>query len=159
MTSPRTAFTRLLRSARRQHGVAAIEFALVFSGLFLLLYGIATFGAALYTQQAVARAAGDGARASALFPGVQPNDPRVQKVIYDSLASSLIAPIGTGDTHAARLTWLRQVVAQPQVGVADPTQITVRVVYPYRSNPVLLALPLTNAFMPRDLVGSATAAR
>ena len=51
--------------ASLQRGVAAIEFALVFSVLFLAMYGIATFGAVFYIQQVVSRAAEDGARAIA----------------------------------------------------------------------------------------------
>ncbi|RYG05714.1 MAG: pilus assembly protein, partial [Burkholderiales bacterium] len=43
--------------------MAAVEFAAVFLVLFSVLYGITTFGAVLYTQQVVSRAAEEGARA------------------------------------------------------------------------------------------------
>ena len=65
------------RMKSRERGVAAIEFALVFVLLFSVLYALATFGAVFYTQQAVTRAAEEGARAgfdgSATQPAIAAN--------------------------------------------------------------------------------------
>ncbi len=85
-----------LGAKRSQRGIAAIEFALVFSMLLLFLYGIVTFGSVLYTQQAVSRSAEDGARALTSFNG--PLTPSaisdVTGVVYDSLSTSLVGPCG-----------------------------------------------------------------
>lgn len=163
---PRTALpSKPALHARRplQRGVAAIEFAFVSLMLLILLYGIATFGAALYTQQAIARAAEDGVRAATLFTGVAANDARVRGVIYDSLASSIIAPAGTANTDAARRLWLQQTLAVsnnlPLVDISAPGRITVSVVYPYSANPILPAIPLTQGWIPTRLTGRATADR
>lgn len=137
-----------------QRGVAAIEFSLVVLTFLILFYGVVTFGAALYTKQVVARAAGDGARAAALVPSLAANDPRVQRVIYASLASSLIAPAGTA---AQRLQWLQSNVSLTVTSVGSPLQARVEVSYPYRANPILPAIPLTNSWMPTNLRSSATA--
>ena len=64
MTTHTTHQNRFRNGFRKQQlGIAAVEFALVFTLLFLALYGLITFGAVLYTQQVVARSAEDGARA------------------------------------------------------------------------------------------------
>lgn len=143
----------------RQRGVAAIEFALVTLLFVTLFYGVVTFGAALYTQQAVSRAASDGARASASFVSVTTDDPRVQQVIYQSLATSLIAPQANAATTAQRLQWITATVALPKVDVSSPGQVSVSVAYPYQANPMLPPIPLTSGWMPTQLVGSATAAK
>lgn len=49
---------------RRQSGVYAIEFALVFPVFFLLFYGVLTFGLIFTAQQSLTLAAEDGARAT-----------------------------------------------------------------------------------------------
>jgi Flp pilus assembly protein TadG len=46
----------------RDSGAAAVEFALVSSLLFLLLFGMITFGIGLFQQQSVVQAAREGAR-------------------------------------------------------------------------------------------------
>ncbi|RYX89645.1 MAG: pilus assembly protein [Comamonadaceae bacterium] len=144
---------------RRIRGVAALEFAFVSIAFIFLLYGIATFGAALYTRQVVSRAAEDGVRAALMYNNVTANDSRVQNVVYQSLASSLIAPMNVSTNAATRLAWLRATVASPEVNISAPGQVVVRVVYPYRANPVLPAIPLSQAWMPNLLTGRATAAR
>lgn len=148
------------RNARRLHGsrgVAAIEFSFVAFVFCFILYGVATFGAAFYTRQVISRAAEDGVRAALLVNNLQANDIRVRSVIYQSLASSLIAPLDRSDTHADRLAWLREVVAEPEVSLATPGQVIVRVVYPYRANPILPPIPLSQPWMPDLLTGRAVA--
>lgn len=152
---------RLKRSTPRfQRGVAAIEFALVFSVLFLGIYGLVTFSGVLYVQQAVSRAAEDGARAAQLAHGniattdLQAN---VRTAIYRSLALSLITPAAAGGTVSSRETWLRAKMVDPVVDLL-PGEVKVRVSYPYRANP-LVPLSLTPSWMPDQLVGKATATR
>jgi len=131
-----------------QRGVAAIEFALVFSLLLAFIYGIATFGSVLYTQQAVSRAAEDGARAMTAFNGpvTQATVTAVQNVVYDSLASSLVGPVGA-NTVVQRKTWL-----QSNLNVTVNTNGWVRVIYPYNNNRIL---NLSEAWVPTVIVGTA----
>ncbi len=151
---------------RHQRGLAAIEFALVFSVFFALLYGFATFGAVFYTQQAVSRAAGDGARAAVLLPPVAGFDQAaVRNVVLRSLAASLIVPAANNATQATRQAWLNDpsnvtVAVSPGClnvgGVAGCVSVSVR--YTYARNRLLPSLPLIDAstWMPSTLVGQAT---
>jgi Flp pilus assembly protein TadG len=134
-----------------QRGVAAVELALVLTTLLLLLYGVVSFGAVLYTQQVVSRAAEDGARAIA---GV--NDPTqaanivlIKNVVYASMASSLIAPVDAGSTTTQRQAWFK---SNPKVIVNVGTTGLITVSYPYGDNPIV-ALP--DAWVPRNIFGSA----
>lgn len=149
-------------SFSRQRGVAAIEFALVFSVLFLAIYGLITFGGVLYVQQVVARAAEDGARAAQLAqPNTTPEDLQasVLSAIYRSLALSSIAPASAGATNSSKEIWIRakMLEAPPEV-VISLGKVAVRVTYPYKANPLLPPLPLTGSWMPERLFGKATAA-
>lgn len=149
-----------------QRGVAAIEFALVFVVFFALLYAFATFGAVFYTQQAVSRAAGDGARAAVLLPPVVSfNQSAVQNVVLHSLAGSLIVPLANATTQSSRKAWLSDsqhttVTVTPGClnagGIAGC--VTVSVQYQYARNRLLPSLPLldTSTWMPNTLVGQAT---
>lgn len=152
-----------------QRGIAAIEFAGVCLLLFLLLYGLATFAAVLYTQQAVSRAAEDGARVVSMLPAAPvANDPLVRQVVYDSLAGSLITPSPQGSSTAARRAWLVAQIAPPTVSAVSAAALpggvtawTVGVSYPYAANRLLPSLPLIDAsrWMPATLVAHATAVR
>lgn len=152
---------RISGSGRRgMRGVAAIEFAFVALVFCFMLYGVATFGAAYYTQQVISRAAEDGVRASLLFNNVVANDPRVQNVVYQSLSTSLIAPLDASGTQEARLQWLRGAVDPPLVNIATPGRVTVQVQYPYQRNPVIPPIPLSQGIVIPDLLtGRATAAK
>ncbi|MNL29411.1 TadE-like protein [compost metagenome] len=138
------------RSKRKsQRGIAAVEFALVLSTLLLVLYGIVSFGAVLYAQQAISRAAEDGARA---FAGV--NDPThaanielVRNIVYASLATSLVTPTNADSTTAQRKNWLKENVA-----VVVETSGLVSVSYPYKEHPII-ALP--DVIAPSKISGSA----
>lgn len=134
-----------------QRGIAAIEFAFVLSTLLLVLYGLVSFGAVLYAQQAISRAAEDGARALA---GV--NDPTetanialIKNIVYASLATSLVTPADVGTTTAQRKTWLQN---NPNVSVTVGISGLVTVSYPYRENPII-ALP--DVLAPSKISGSA----
>ncbi|MGJ7579287.1 TadE/TadG family type IV pilus assembly protein [Variovorax sp. RHLX14] len=150
---------------RAQRGIAAVEFALVFSLLLLMLYGIATFGAALYIQQAVSRAAEDGARAAPLLPSLMLKNSQAAAVeqikgaVRDSLAGSLIVPAASNVSQAARRNWIAsQVTVTVTVATASPL-VTVTVSYPYSLNRVLPSVPLFDAsrWMPNTLTSRATA--
>ncbi|WP_341887107.1 TadE/TadG family type IV pilus assembly protein [Variovorax sp. YR752] len=141
-----------LRSRRElQRGIAAIEFALVLSTLLLVLYGIVSFGAVLYAQQAISRAAEDGARA---FAGV--NDPTetanialIKNIVYASLATSLVTPANVANTTEQRKIWLQ---GNPNVFVTVTSSGLVTVSYPYKEHPII-ALP--DVVAPSKIFGSA----
>jgi len=150
-------------ASRQQRGVAAIEFALVFSVLFLGIYGLVTFCGVLYVQQVVSRAAEDGARAAQTFRSDTPAadlQANVRTAIYRSLALSMITPAAAGNAPSAKETWLRAKMADipPEVTVS-PGTVAVKVTYPYRANPLLPPVPLTASWMPERLLGKATTAR
>ena len=149
--------------ARRQRGVAAIEFALVFGVLFLGIYGLVTFCGVLYVQQVISRAAEDGARAAQSFRSDTPAvdlETNARTAVYRSLALSLITPASEGATPSSKEEWLREKMAgiPPEVTVSSG-EIAVKVTYPYRANPLLPPIPLTGSWMPERLLGKATAAR
>ncbi|MFS2048772.1 TadE/TadG family type IV pilus assembly protein [Variovorax sp. Varisp41] len=148
---------------RKQRGLAAIEFALVFTVLFILLYGLTTLGAVLYTQQAVSRAAEEGARAvMMLTPQPTSGDTRVKDAVYDALAGSLIVPPSVGSSLSARRSWIVGKVTvnvdrgSPSGGIA---QVAVSVSYPYNdSSRILPAIPLVDsAWVPQQLRSRTTA--
>lgn len=151
---------------RAQRGIAAIEFAFVLLGLLLALYGIATFGIVLYTQQAMARAAADGARAVQMFPQLRTATgadlatarSNIETVVWDSLTGSIIVPLAHSDTPAKRRAWLAQ---HMDIDVAVPsTTLTVTVSFPYSAGRLLPWVPLfdTSRWMPATLTTRATAA-
>lgn len=149
--------------ARRQRGVAAIEFALVFGVLFLGIYGLVTFCGVLYVQQVISRAAEDGARAAQSFRSDTPAadlQANVRTAVYRSLALSMITPASEGAAPSSKEEWLREKMAgtPPEVTLSSG-EIAVKVTYPYRANPLLPPVPLTGSWMPEHLLGKATAAR
>ena len=155
---------RLKQNVRRQQrGVAAIEFALVFGVLFLGIYGLITFSGVLYVQHVVSRAAEDGARAAQFFRSDTPAadlQANVRTAVYRSLALSMITPASEGSTPTSKEAWIRaRMAANPPEVNLTPGEIVVKVTYPYRANPLLPPLPLTQSWMPDLLTGKATAAR
>lgn len=164
---------RLAHSGRcgpyRQRGVAAIEFAFTFTFLFLVIYGIATFGSVLYVQQAVSRAAEDGARALSQPSMMGLSDEsirtqRVQSIIHESLAGSLVVPEASNADMASRLGWIKthvnvSVLLTGAGGSSPATGAVVTVAYPYSANRLLPSLPLldTSRWMPDTLTGKTTA--
>lgn len=91
-----------LEMSRFQHGVAAVEFALIAVFMISLLLGLFVFWRYFQAHQSLTRAAGDGARAahSLIASGINPCDPsqdlknkaliknRIQKTIGSSLKQS-----------------------------------------------------------------------
>jgi len=154
----------------RQRGLAAIEFALTFTILLLVFYGIATFGAVLYTQQVISRAAEEGVRAVTAYrptgTGASTNalfESTVRTAIVDSLEQSLVVPL---TASANRRNWITQrvtiaITGNGATGIGSSTQIAVTVTYPYNGDSRLLpSLPLldTSRWMPEQLRGRASAA-
>lgn len=157
---------RRMHASEKQRGVAATEFALIFVVLFSVLYALATFGAVLYTQQAVTRAAEEGARAVGLLtPAPTAQDTRVKDAVYDALANSLVVPVASNADVTSRRNWiLSQVTVDvtPSAPSAPGAYIryVVTVTYPYSANrllPSMLVLD-TSRWMPDQLRSRASAA-
>ena len=72
-----------MRSHKSQRGAAALEFALVFPVLLLLLVGIVDFGMLMSTQSVVANAAREGARTAALSNNSMAAQSAVNRAIAD----------------------------------------------------------------------------
>ena len=73
--------TRLHRpwSWRREDGAAAVEFAIVASLFFMLVFGIIDFGFGFYTWNGATHAAREGARKAAVTPDVGEIEARVRE--------------------------------------------------------------------------------
>lgn len=164
----------LIRTDRSQRGNAAVEFALVLPIFVLLIYGLVAFGSIFYTQMALSRAAADGARVLGSVQGLsasgtvpQPVKDGVKLEVINSLAQSIITPLGLGGFEA-RETWLQDNVL-PQVtvdegacggnGVASGA-LRVRVAFPFAQVRILppILLPMVgsmDAWMPQTLTACA----
>lgn len=139
-----------------QRGVAAIEFALVFMLLFLAMYGLVTFGAIFYAQQAISRAAEDGARAAALL--AQPLEPAdVKQVVLDSLTRSLVIPASERNDPTKLANWFALNVTVTVTPSAADKRCVVRVTYDYEKNSILPSVQVLDT-IPTQLESSATAA-
>jgi Flp pilus assembly protein TadG len=148
---------RIAIAGKRQRGIAAIEFALVFMLLFIALYGVVTFGAIFYTQQAISRAAEDGARAAMLMPQ-PPVQSGVCQAVSESLARTLTVPASTCTSSApGRLISILLTTCPSSPG--DATCAVVTVTYRYKDSPVLPLVSLFDtSWVPDELRSSSTVA-
>ncbi len=164
------------RAARLQRGGAATEFALVLPIFVLIVYGLTSFGSVFYTQMTLSRAAADGARALGSVQGIsasgtvpEPVKDGIKLEVINSLAQSIITPLGLGGFEA-RETWLQEnVLSQVTVdegscggGGAAAGALRVRVAFPYAQVRILppIRLPMVGSmdgWMPQTLTGCAIA--
>ena len=167
MTPART----VAASAKKQQGLAALEFAFVLPVLLLAFYGLVIFGLALYTQLAVSRAAEDAARSlSQLTSARQFADiplatvELVKDQAIDSLAQSTIAATASNDSYSARYAWMQSNVRGTLSvdgmgcdGSAGPTAsvVRVRIQFPYGLS-LQSGLASIASWVPTTLTGCAT---
>lgn len=155
-------------------GAAAVEFGLVFPLLFLMLYGLLTFGAVFYTQLAVSRAVHDGARAVPLLPTTANATTRellIENEIIESLATSAVAPAASNQTLTLRRAWLTSnirsrvtVVPAACVGSTSGSCATITLNFPYGPADGTRLLPaisipglgVTETWIPDTLFSAAT---
>lgn len=140
---------------QRSRGAAAVEFALVFPVVFLLLYGLISFGAILYTQLAVSQAVSDGARAAVLLPAPAPAQSRdyeqVKTEIIESLANAAVVPSASASSLALRRAWLESHV-RSRIAVQEAACVTtgggqcvtITLSFPYGSTDGTRLLPAVN---------------
>ncbi|MEH3085899.1 MAG: pilus assembly protein [Xylophilus ampelinus] len=151
---------------RRQRGIAAVEFALIFPVFFVMLYAIVTYGVILATQQAITLAAAEAGRAALRYPAGATSS-------ADSIALRRASACGAAQ---AQLAWLAgglgagcaasasaagvsvQASACPYGTGAGVSCLTVTVRYDYAGNPLLprllgaLSLPTPDQLVGRAVV-------
>lgn len=158
---------------KRQSGAAAVEFALTFPVMLLMLYGLITFGAVFYTQLTVSRAVADGARAlpQLITLTAAERENGVKDQIIESLANSPVAPANSNATLALRRAWMQanvrsRVAVQEMActGGSGGICAVITLSFPYGSADGTRLLPtidipgigLTESWMPDALVSAAT---
>ncbi|MNL16827.1 hypothetical protein D3C87_1378830 [compost metagenome] len=128
--------------------------------IFLVVYALVTFGAALLVQQVVSRAAEDGARAATLLP--QPPDPvSVKQVVVESMARSFIVPASANGDMTSRKNWItNHTTIVPCPAPTGAASCVVTITYPYTGDARILPwIPLVDASnWIQQLRSSATAA-
>lgn len=148
---------QLLRFHRgsQQRGVAALEWALVFPVLFLMMYGMLSYGMILAAQHSLAQSAAEGARAALRFDSA--NDAAATR----TTAACAMAKQG--------VRWLEQISGygiacktqmEPMVSCQLPPSLanvvhcmSVSLSYDYAAKPILPRLPLLPT--PQRLTGMA----
>jgi Flp pilus assembly protein TadG len=137
-----------------QRGIAALEFAIVFPVLFVLLYGIITYALILVAQQSLTLAAAEGARAALRYTTADRGKIGCDtaKAITDWLGKE-----ANGEYKVQCIAPAPQDCAYP-AAVATAQCITIQLTYPYRGSPLvpLLLGPLMSVAVPETLRSSAT---
>lgn len=145
---------------RKQKGVATIEFALVFSLLFFVFWGIVSYTFPLIVLQSMNRAVAEGARVAAEESPLQSN--------FIEIASNAAANEMTQQLAWLPAGWRTPITqsvsfnASPECSLARPNcLLVVEVRYPnYRSNPIVPTISLPGLGpvprVPNDLVARAS---
>ena len=129
---------------KNQRGATAVEFAIVFPLLILLLFGIIEFSVILYDKAMITNASREGARAGIVSQLVRVSDTQIQGVVDNYCRLYLIsfrsgaAPVTTvtriGSTFGSELsvtvTYTYSFLALPQfvTGLVGPMNLTARTV-------------------------------
>jgi len=104
-----------------QHGVAAVEFALVLPILLVVVFGIVEFGVAFYDKAVITNASREGARAGVVLKSPKATSADIQNVVLNYTSSHLLT-FGTQRTPTVTTTGQ---------GGTFGTPLTVTVSYPY----------------------------
>ena len=148
------------RALRDESGAAIVEFAIGAVLLMGLLFGIVTFGLIFMVKNNVTRAAEAGARAA--LAGTTPNGSggqrdkayqAVQRVI-DGLPSSAKAHVVLPADTTVPADGIPDFPITACPGDASTSCITVTVVYPYASHPLVPALPLLGSALPNTITST-----
>ena len=129
---------------KRQRGATAVEFAIVFPLLILLLFGIIEFSVILYDKAMITNASREGARAGIVSQLVRVSDTQIQGVVdnycrlylisFRSGAAPVTTVTRTGSTFGSDLsvtvTYTYSFLALPQfvTGLVGPMNLTARTV-------------------------------
>lgn len=146
---------RLLRqkraAARRQHGVAALEFVLVFPVFFIIFYSIVTYGLIMVAQQSISLAASEGARAAMRYT----NNEAIRTLNAQSAAIGINSAAAW---LAGRLVFTGTLLSACPYNANGGRCYRVTVTYPnYQQNPLLPLVPgsFMGVLVPSQLSSSA----
>lgn len=164
---------------RPQRGAAAVEYALVFPVLFLLFYGILSYGLIFLLRLSLQHSAEEGARAALRYQWTAQTQPQsAEQRLATQLANRMAAAEQTAHHYAGWIdSWTPptvQVQACPSNGSGGSDcstftgavsacgitldagcQIVVTVIYPYASHPLIPVLIGVGLMVPDRLVGQA----
>ncbi|HEV3104710.1 MAG TPA: TadE/TadG family type IV pilus assembly protein [Trinickia sp.] len=139
-----------VRFSYRARGSAAVEFALVFPMLFMVLYGIVTYSVIFVAEQNLTLAAEEGARAALNYQSAT------------SVAAALAARSQQACTVASQLAGSfssnTSCSTQSQACSYDASMdcVQVTLTYNYASHPLVPTLPLLSLALPQSLTSVAT---
>jgi Flp pilus assembly protein TadG len=108
--------------AKRRRGAMAIETALLFPLLVLLLFGMCEFGLYMYNQQVITNASREGARFGIVQRTPRYSDSEIENVVGQYCTDRLFTYGGGGSTPSINIT---------RVGDTFGDDLTVRVTYQY----------------------------
>jgi Flp pilus assembly protein TadG len=150
-TTPRRMAATVLRCARADDGVSAIEFAIVFPLFFLIFYAIVTYSLIFVAQQTLTLSAEEGARAAL----------RYQKAATTVAQALDLRTAATCTTAAGLKNWLGSTSTCTATHAAcsyDATMqcVAVSVTYNYAAHPLVPSLPLLSLALPTQLSAQAT---
>lgn len=133
----------------RERGAALVEMAFVSLLLFMLIFGIISYAYMMSFRQALTQAAAEGARAGAVAP-----DAETVTLAAEAADRALIDYDDDGDGTVCNddhgITCTVTVLTPCPSGTA-PRCVEVAVSQPYRSQPLLPALPLLGLTLPSNL--------
>jgi Flp pilus assembly protein TadG len=111
----------------RERGTSAVEFAIVFPLLVLLLFGIVEFSLILYDKAMLTNASREGARAGIVSQLVRKTDAEIKSVV-DNYSKNYLLTFGSANTPVVTVT---------RTGLQFGDELSVKVTYTYG----FLALP------------------
>ena len=127
-----------------QRGATAIEFAIVFPLLVLLLFGIIEFSVILYDKAMITNASREGARAGIVSQLVRVSDAQIQGIVDNycrlylisfksgTTPATIVGRTGStfGDELTVTVTYTYSFLALPQfvTGLVGPMNLTARTV-------------------------------
>jgi Flp pilus assembly protein TadG len=142
-------------SRRRQRGIAAVEFAIVFPVFFTVFYGLVTFALIFLAQHSLTLAAAEGARSAIRY---QPATQAIALASRSTLACSTAAGLVQWLPGAGASTSSVSCVVTSPPCLYDATLICMQVqmTYAYGQNPLVPLIPFAVAVLPANLYGVAT---
>jgi Flp pilus assembly pilin Flp len=132
-------------SFRREEGVAAVEFALIFVVLLVILFGMVSFGIVLSRVEVYISAAREGARFAAVrcgnAPPCAPGDPRIVERVTGAATGYSIEP----GTPSADIQCTPETVGDP-VTVSWDQSLTIDIPFVPGLNPLVINRTIEGVF-------------
>ena len=138
-----------------QRGVAALELALVFPVLFLMMYGLLSYGLIFAAQHSLAQSAAEGARAALRFDS-QNDEEATRTTAACSMAKQGVRWLEQVTGHGIACSTQLETAVQCQIPAALANVVrcvSVSLSYDYAASPILPRLPLLPT--PLRLTGTA----